>query len=311
MNPQLELPRIRPGLPELRAPADRPFNAIRSYLKDQSTLAETIDRLASPIDSYYDREFDDLVERSLHFTWQTFNAIMVQMPHDNTAWHTRLAEILIGLSERPSPSDEVRMVTEPPGSILWADLPYYSPDFVGGWLDAARVVYSELGLGGRLDPDFVPDHDLRREQWTRSNAFVARLVTKQCKALDYEVYAIHTMRAALEDELHADELWINVPAAAVWVFHAGNFLFRSQREWVFVPEKGNAEGRSVAYGGPLWQGKTGSCIERWDFWKERFGVIVEREDVDEDTRSWADSTKRKMEEIQLAPLYHSPSSTHC
>lgn len=311
MNPQLELPRIRPGLPEPRAPADRPFNAIRSYLKDQSTLAETVDRLAGPIDSYYDREFDDLVDRSLYFTWQTINAIMVQIPHDNAAWHTRLAEILIGLSERPSPSDEVRMVTEPPGSILWADLPYYSPEFVGGWIDAARVVHAGLSHNGRFDPDFVPDYDLRREQWTRANAFVARLVTKQCKALDYEVYAIHTMRAALEDERHADELWINVPAAAVWVLYAGNFLFRSQREWVFVPEEGNLEGRSVAYGGPLWQGKTGSCIERWEFWKERFGVIVETENVDEDTRSWADSARRKMEEIQLTHLYHSPSSTHC
>ena len=82
-----------------------------------------MDRLADPIDSYYEREFDDLVDQSLYFTRETFNGIMVQIPHENSAWHTKLAGILIGLSERPSPSNEVRTVGKALNNILWADLP--------------------------------------------------------------------------------------------------------------------------------------------------------------------------------------------
>ncbi len=302
MNPQLKQPKIRPGLPEPRAPADRPFNAIRSYLEDEATLAETVDRLADPIDSYYEREFDDLVDQSLYFTWETFNGIMVQIHHENSAWHTKLAGILIGLSERPSPSHEARTVGKALNNILWADLPYYAPEFLGGWGDAASNAHDELALTGRLDSDFAPDYDSLREQWTRCNAFVARLATKQCKALDYEAYAVHTMRAALEEELHADELWMNVPGAVVWIFYAGDFILKSQREWGPAPEGGVPGHQGVAHGGTLWLGKTAFCIERWNFWRERFGAIVEREDVDNDTRSWAERAKRKMEEIQICSL---------
>ena len=269
MNPQLKQPKIRPGLPEPRAPADRPFNAIRSYLEDQATLAQAVDRLADPIASYHEREFDDLVDQSLYFTWETFNDIMVQIPPENAAWHTKLAEILIGLSERRSPSQEVRTVGEALNNVLWADLPYYAPEFLHGWVDAASTAHAQLEHDRRLDPDFAPDYDSLREGWTRSNAFVARLVTKQYKALDYEVYAVHAMRAALEEELHADELWMNVPGAVVWIFYAGDFIFNSQREWGPAPEGGEPGNQGVAHGGSLWLGKTALCKERWRFWKER------------------------------------------
>lgn len=118
----------------------------------------------------------------------------------------------------------------------------------------------------RIDPDFIPDYEALREEWTCSNAFVARLVTRQCQLFDlYVVYAIHTMRAALEEELHADELWINVPAAAVWMFYAGDFIFNNERQWEVSAEGKLLGHRSTAYGGELCQGKTGFCKERWKF----------------------------------------------
>lgn len=258
MPTRLQQPKIRPGLPEHREPADRPFNAIRSYLEDQATLAETVDRLADQIDSYYDREFDDLVDQCLYFTWETFNKIMIQIPHENSAWHTKLAEILIALSERPSPSNEIRTVGSSLNNIFWADMPYYAPEFRGTWGGgAASSAHAELAHNGRLDPDFVPEYDWIREQWTRSNAFVARLASRQCRAFDYEVYAIHTMRAALEEDLHADELWMNVPGAVVWVLYAGDFIYNSQREWGPAPEGGEPGSQGVARGGRCGGGRRG------------------------------------------------------
>ena len=78
-----------------------------------------------------------------------------------------------------------------------------------------------------------------------------RLVIEQCKALDYEVRAIHTMRAALSEESHAHKLWMNVPRAAVWVFSAAACIWKNQREWrpVLVPEGGTPGSRGVAWGG--------------------------------------------------------------
>lgn len=300
MSLQLKQTKIRPGLPEHRAPADRPFNAIRSYLEDQATLAETVNRLAEPIDSYYEREFDDLVDQSLYFTWATFNRIMVQIPHENSAGHIKLAEILMGLSERPSPSDEARIMETELNGRLWVDLPDYEPEPRGGWGDAAGTAHSLLAHDRRLDPGFTPDYYGIREEWTRCNAFVARLATKGCKALHCELYAIITLRAALEEELHADEVWMNVPAAVVWMMYAGHWLFDNQRELGAAPEGGEPQHEGAAHGGTLWQGRTGFCIDRWAFWKERFRVIMEREDVDEETRSWAERAMRAMEELQTA-----------
>ncbi len=87
-------------------------------------------------------------------------------------------------------------------------------------------------------------------------------MTKQCKALDYDVYAIHTMRATLEEGLHADELWMNVPGTVVWILYAGDFIFNNQREWGPAPDGGEPGNQGVAHGGILWQGKTGYCTER-------------------------------------------------
>ncbi len=62
----------------------------------------------------------------------------------------------------------------------------------------------------------------------------------------------------------------------------------------------------VSGSGNLWLaverfgGQASFCLERWDFWKGRFGAIVKREDVNEVTESWADDAV-----IEVAvPLAH-------
>ena len=42
----------------------------------------------------------------------------------------------------------------------------------------------------------------------------------------------------------------------------------------------------------------GFCLEQWEFWKESFGAIGLKANVDDTTKDWAEQTKRMMEEIQ-------------
>ena len=126
MNPQVRRLKIRPSLSEPGEPPGHPFSAIKAYLQDRTTLAETVDRLAAPIDNYYSRDFEGLAERSLIYTWRKFNEIIMHIPHDHP-WQDRLAEILVALSKRPSPSDvkeeEVTSSEDSLKNLIWSMLP--------------------------------------------------------------------------------------------------------------------------------------------------------------------------------------------
>lgn len=56
----------------------------------------------------------------------------------------------------------------------------------------------------------------------------------------------------------------SIAAAAQWIIHSGRSLFRSQGE-----ERGYANERATM-GGPLWQGRSGLSLARWQFWQQRF-----------------------------------------
>ena len=77
-------------------------------------------------------------------------------------------------------------------------------------------------------------------------------------------------------------------------------MWNSGREWGPIVEDGVPRGVGAGHGGALWDGKRGFCLERWEFWKERFGAIGLKADVDDNTKDWAEQAKRTMEEIQGA-----------
>ena len=84
------------------------------------------------------------------------------------------------------------------------------------------------------------------------------------------------------------------------MFYALDFMWNSGREWGPIVEDGVSRGVGAGHGGALWDGKRGFCLERWGFWKERFGAIGLKADVDDNTKDWAEQAKRTMEEIQGA-----------
>lgn len=90
-----------------------------------------------------------------------------------------------------------------------------------------------------------------------------------------------------------------VPAAAQWILLAGECI------WRFCKEKLGNDGEMVeprwigGYDGGelMWIGEPGFKVERWAFWKKRFGEIGRLERVEEDDRRLAKEAEEAMEKI--------------
>lgn len=125
--------------------------------------------------------------------------------------------------------------------------------------------------------------DVQRLEWRNLNAFAARLITAHCE--DLILFGLWSLREALEKDHEKESMRTldgSVPAAAQWIFHAGPIIYECQDEI----EPSDTRGDPMR-GGDLWDGKHGFCRERWDLWKERFGWVEGREDVNEETRQVA------------------------
>lgn len=113
---------------------------------------------------------------------------------------------------------------------------------------------------------------------------------------DCQLSAIWALREALEEEPdprarayqhQGPVLDCYVPVAAEWILLCGRILFGSKKNF-----------EAVFKGGRLWKGTGGFSLERWHFWKERFGVISEHDQVSEQTKQAAREAKDMMIKIE-------------
>ncbi len=136
-----------------------------------------------------------------------------------------------------------------------------------------------------------------RQQYMRWNAFLSRLASLQ-DAPDWEIYGLMVLRWALEDDLNAEGLSLNVPGAVMWIFYAGEYIWKSEREWV-----GPFADRNASYmsrGSLMWDGskKNGFCEERWVIWRDSFGWVADMEEVSNETRELATLAFERMRWIE-------------
>ena len=89
-----------------------------------------------------------------------------------------------------------------------------------------------------------------------------------------------------------------MPAAAVWVLVLGRQLYEKEED--HTPADPKREGNPARPGNLLEQqgGKQEFSEHRWQFWKERFNVLCEREDLLQETREIAFSAYEKMEKVE-------------
>ncbi|KAB2580616.1 hypothetical protein DBV05_g859 [Lasiodiplodia theobromae] len=129
--------------------------------------------------------------------------------------------------------------------------------------------------------------------WKNLNALAARLTRAGFGVRSRD--AVIAFSLALENRPHPRSrayqergraLNFHVPIAADWMQKCARELYLQMKS-----------GESVE--GPPWKGKRGIFDERWNFWKEQFGDIAEREDACEDAvREGARLAAQKMIEAE-------------
>lgn len=120
-------------------------------------------------------------------------------------------------------------------------------------------------------------------KWVNYHLFTARLIA--ANLLDGHYLALTLIVEALEKEaplLDLDsEQESNIRAAAQYFIYAAKNMLHNPFQ-----DKANATAYSTSWGdsSELWKGDKGFSLERWNFWKTRFGEIRVMEELDEETR---------------------------
>jgi hypothetical protein len=135
----------------------------------------------------------------------------------------------------------------------------------------------------------VPRQGLETKRFTAVNELMARLMLHDSGKFDYSLFALWTMRNALEyplpysaDPRQNQPSLCSIPAAVRLVEIAGRLIYRWDHEF----KHGPLEGRP-GMGGLLWNGKHGFCRERWALWHSRFVDLSSEQWLDEEYRDGA------------------------
>ena len=82
-----------------------------------------------------------------------------------------------------------------------------------------------------------------------------------------------------------------MPLAVIWIFLCGNVILAHCRNPGTPPTGYNDAGRN-------WKGAKGFSIERWNFWKKRFGEIKDHDQASKKTKRLAAVGENLMNKIE-------------
>ncbi|RYO87407.1 hypothetical protein DL766_005452 [Monosporascus sp. MC13-8B] len=228
----------------------RVFDALRPGLEADGNPRDRAHGIAEGLEGVCPADSDpSQVEQVLYDLWELLIAVVKVAPPEHQ-WH----EILVGAVENLAARDGRIIQLDEGPKHLWKDLPQFEQSLKEQWTDPTT------------DPrNFNLD---RGKRWESLNSFVARLMSKGLGS--YELFALTTMRHALEESVSRKELAeCRLRTAMQWIIYSREALFRS-----IVSPSGNAPaGRNASVGSLYVGGGPGLSRSRWEFWKMRFGEI--------------------------------------
>ena len=129
------------------------------------------------------------------------------------------------------------------------------------------------------------------------NAFTARITV--ASVLNFEDYAIWILRHTLEEELTNEGIDDDLPAAAMWIVYAGQIVYHNAFKDYTDPAETHEP--YIRY---LRKFTKPFSMERWNFWKERFGFLQNHEvwkQITRDSAGYALSTMVEIERCHPEP----------
>ncbi|KAF7177977.1 hypothetical protein CNMCM7691_006617 [Aspergillus felis] len=258
---------------EPRSTEQHIFNILNDYLQPSSTTppseaAQAIHALTPKAGSTQEENPD--LEDFLWSTWGTIIEIAKQI-NGNHPSQDRLVDLIYALTELP-PTTVSIWGSE---TRLWNDLPILGPSLRESWNPPAYTKSDDQGI----------------TEWINLQAFTARLMSKCDPSIS--LLGVWSLRSGLEEELSDTELKGEGAAAAMWMVYGGEILFSQLANGVQDEER-----ERLMKPGTLYSGQGQLCLERWQFWKQRFGEISEQIQVDDETKWVIQLAKEKMERIE-------------
>ena len=278
-------------LPHLETSNDlsRKFSLVRAYLEDTNISAEhTAKELTISAEDTSAPELNESrsgVEEFLWNLWAMVVESIQQIPH-NHPWQDRMVNLLSEIKKVPRQvTPEMEELERSWGMAYWQDLPIFGAEVRETW---DRGPWEKIQEGIFMHPGDTP---FSPDVWNNLNAFTARLTA--ASVMNFETYATWILGHTLEEERLDEEIDDNLPAAAMWIIHAGRMVYHNTaKEYRRSAETHFSD---IQY---LRKFSKPFSKERWDFWKERFAFLQDQENLKQRTRDSAREALDKMAEIE-------------
>ncbi|EAW12875.1 DUF3632 domain-containing protein [Aspergillus clavatus NRRL 1] len=240
----------------------RVFDILNDHLRNSTPASET----ATAINAWTPTEDAEAIESFLWSVWAVFIHIAKQIPHDDAA-QDQLVEVITALTALPPRTIQI-WDSE---TRLWTDLPILGPSLRESWNQPTAPAYTSS----------TPQ---ATTEWINLQAFTARLMSRRDPSLS--LFAVWSLRSALEEELKGAERDGEVAAATMWMLYGGQALFEQSNDAVKTEEM-----ERMMKPGPLYAGQGQLCAERWQFWNRRLGEL--QEEVSEETKGLIQSARER------------------
>jgi hypothetical protein len=227
---------------------------------------------------------DDSAEGLLWQLWFTILHVGKCTPYSDVAAQSKLLDLVAALKKLPDPPQPQKMTRALSNDWIWSTGKVWSTLVMIG--PSTRETWNDI-------PHESVVFDPEIEAWANVNAVVAGLTARGLA--DFWIYCIWAMRSAMEDALSTKDLDVFVPAAAVWIFVLGRQLYDRNKD--LTPEDPKTQG-DPGRGGKLYTGPTAFCRERWEFWKQAFLNLSEKQCLKPTTREVAAQAAKAMHEIE-------------
>lgn len=208
-----------------------------------------------------------------------------------SAHHDKLVATLTHMSQLPPAARTDGFSSPSQYTIVWSDMPRL------GW----QLNYEWNSLCIPSMPG--PERQRVINAFIAINTLCAKLMATKQSAFNYSIFALWTMRAALETPLdqqgvgqYPPEAYL--PAAATWIEFMGEDMITWDEQLEYGGNKGDP-GRN----GPLCPEKHGFDRERWYFWQNRFvelgqGLGIGGSTLDNELRHVSKRAHLRMEQVE-------------